>query len=227
MSADLREQFFRLSRFATAQRNEWAGIPMPLEGLKLTVEPSYPLAHILNTEPKTSDTQDFELVNRFYSSRLRSDLCFIKDPDGKRDIVSVPVGTHSLMQLHTLAACDAWDVDTEIRACQKLHGLIGDLKYKRYLLCGIFLETSPRSQVTYLFRKLRPTLALRPDPKTDEMRILAALCLHPIAYYDGSWAGAMCPTDDLLAHLLLMRGDEPMFWRRANQHPAYRPEAGL
>lgn len=40
-------------------------------------------------------------------------------------------------------------------------------------------------------------------------------------------AGAMCPTDDVIAHLSLMRGDEKMFWRRCNQHPAYRPEAGL
>jgi hypothetical protein len=37
----------------------------------------------------------------------------------------------------------------------------------------------------------------------------------------------MCPTDDVIAHLALMRGDEAMFWRRCNQHPPYRPEAGL
>jgi hypothetical protein len=51
--------------------------------------------------------------------------------------------------------------------------------------------------------------------------------MHPIAYYHGSWAGAMCPTDDVIAHLSLMRGDEAMFWKRSTQHPAYRPEAGL
>lgn len=45
--------------------------------------------------------------------------------------------------------------------------------------------------------------------------------------YGGTHAGAMCPTDDVLAHLLLMRGDERLFWSRANQHPANRPEAGL
>lgn len=37
----------------------------------------------------------------------------------------------------------------------------------------------------------------------------------------------MTPTDDVIAHLTLMRGDEPMFWRRANQHGPDRPEAGL
>lgn len=59
------------------------------------------------------------------------------------------------------------------------------------------------------------------------MRILCCLCMRPIAYYADSWAGAMCPTDDVIAHLALMRGDEAMFWRRCNQHPPYRPEAGL
>ena len=59
------------------------------------------------------------------------------------------------------------------------------------------------------------------------MKILACLCMHPIAYYAGSWAGAMCPTDDVIAHLSLMRADEHMFWKRSNQHPPYRPEAGL
>ena len=57
--------------------------------------------------------------------------------------------------------------------------------------------------------------------------MLCAPCLHPIAYYDGSWAGAMCPTDDVIAHLALMRGDEHMFWRRANQHAPWRREAGV
>jgi hypothetical protein len=37
----------------------------------------------------------------------------------------------------------------------------------------------------------------------------------------------MCPTDDVIAHLMLMRGDEAMFWRRCNQHAAHLPEAGL
>jgi hypothetical protein len=57
--------------------------------------------------------------------------------------------------------------------------------------------------------------------------VRCTLCLHPIGYYANSWAGAMCPTDDVIAHLMMMRADEPMFWRKANQHPPHRPEAGL
>ena len=94
---------------------------------------------------------------------------------------------------------------------------------KQYLLTGMFLETSKRSGVHYLFRRLRPTVAISPS----STKILCTLCLHPIGYYAESWAGAMCPTDDVVAHLMLMRADEPMFWRRANQHAPWRPEAGL
>lgn len=39
------------------------------------------------------------------------------------------------------------------------------------------------------------------------MRIVACLCMHPIGYYADSWAGALCPTDDVITHLLLMRSE--------------------
>ena len=82
-------------------------------------------------------------------------------------------------------------------------------------------------RVLSAFRRLKPTVAISLKGTDKSPRILCALCLHPIAYYEDSWAGAMCPTDDVIAHLALMRGDEAMYWRRANQHPPWRPEAGL
>lgn len=30
-----------------------------------------------------------------------------------------------------------------------------------------------------------------------------------------------------IAHLMLMRGDEHLYWRRCNQHPVWVPQAGL
>ena len=56
---------------------------------------------------------------------------------------------------------------------------------------------------------------------------LCALCLHPIGYYGDTWAGVMCPTDEVIAHLLMMRGSEEKFWANANQHPLERPAAGV
>jgi len=59
------------------------------------------------------------------------------------------------------------------------------------------------------------------------VRILACLCAHPIGFYTGSWAGALVPTDDVMAHLLLVRGDEHEFWKQCNQHHPLAPESGL
>ena len=119
----------------------------------------------------------------------------------------------------------AWGLKQEQNALQTLATLVSHHQMKQYVLTGMFLESSERSKVSYIFRRLRPTVALR--DAGDKMKILCCMCLHPIAYYEGSWAGAMCPTDDVIAHLMLMRGDEHHFWKSANQHPAWKPEAGL
>ena len=66
-----------------------------------------------------------------------------------------------------------------------------------YMLSGMFLEISKRSGVRYLFRKGLPTIALR-DRADGGIRFLAALCMHPLAYYENTFAGAMAPSDDVL-----------------------------
>jgi hypothetical protein len=63
------------------------------------------------------------------------------------------------------------------------------------MLTGHFPEISKRSGVTYLFRRGRPTIALRQDEEVNYA--LCALCLHPIGYYGDTWAGVMCPTDEV------------------------------
>lgn len=205
--------------------NEWAGLPIPFEDDDgLVVHPSYPWAHVFmkdNEDPQ----EDVELVNQWYSPRLRCDIVLWRE-GGKLNHAALPAMQHAGLILKTLGAVGAWSVEAEVRALQKLASHVTEHAYTCYLLTGTFLETSPRSGVTYLFRKLRPTLAMRPDGD-NQMRILAALCMHPIAYYSGSWAGAMVPTDDVLSHLLLMRADEKLLWRRCNQHGAQRPEAGI
>lgn len=227
--------------FATARKalsgiaagvGEWAGIPMPIEDQPMVVHPSYKFAQLFqdtddkaraaNGNDQAPETQ--RLVNSWWSDRLRSTVVIFEE-NGRRDWGLIP-GVHSFKQtMQTLGASDAWGIEQEANAQQLLAALVRHRQMKQYLLTGMFLETSPRSNITYLFRRLRPTIAIL--TAKGESKILAALCLHPIAYYEGSWAGAMCPTDDVIAHLMLMRGDEPMFWRRANQHPSWRPEAGL
>lgn len=204
---------------------------MPLDHHKLVVEPRYPKAEALmlfgkdHDDDGNHDDDGASVRNVFYSRRLRSDIVVIQEKDGRVTHGIVPKVHHLKHDMQTFGASVAWGIEQESAALRTLGTLVRPHTFKHYLLTGMFLETSPRSGLTYLFRRLKPTVVL--DPKAKHMRILCALCLHPIAYYAGSWAGAMCPTDDVIAHLMLMRGDEPMFWRRANQHAAHRPEAGI
>ena len=172
-------------------------------------------------------TDDVKIRNRWWSSRLRAEIYIWEEPDG-RVVWGKHHRPHAIsMALQTLGCSVAWGVEQESEAIQTLGQMIRHHQFKQYLLTGMFLETSRRSGLTYLFRRLRPTVAIDARATGGDSRILAALCLHPIGYYAGTWAGSMCPTDDVIAHLSLMRGDEAMFWKRANQHPPGRPEAGL
>lgn len=219
-----------------AAAGEWAGIPLPLTGERLVVEPSYRAAAVIAEIDTRSalpeeDTRQYlsgseiKVRNIFYSWKWRRDVT-VFEHEGKikwRQRIGV---SHFDQDLHTMGCSLAWGIEQENRAIELLSTLIGPHPLKQYLLTGMFIETSKRSQVSYVFRRLRPTLALTMrEPKC--VKILAALCMHPIAYYQGTWAGAMCPTDDVVAHLMMMRADEKMFWRRSNQHAAWRPEAGL
>lgn len=210
-------------------RDEWAGIPMPLDGIPLVIEPTYPkakeLAQIGRAAPtEPNDHPDAKIINRFWSSKKGREVVIWRE-NGATDW-GTSRRVHGLdLALQTLGASDAWGIEQEANAIRTLGEMLSHMQFKRYMLTGCFLERSRRSGVSYLFRRLRPTVAI--STRGDRPRILAALCMHPIGYYEDSWAGAMCPTDDVIAHLALMRGDEAMLWRRCNQHAPYRPEAGL
>lgn len=218
----------KIREVAQAQ-GEWAGIPMPLDDAPLVIEPRYPRAAELmaiGRKPEPEDRGDLKVRNTFWSSYYRSEIVVIEKPNGHVTYGLIPCANHMDMVLTTLGCSDAWGIEQESRALQLLGTLLRHRQFKQYLLTGTFLESSERSGVTYMFRKLRPTIALRKTPK-NRIEIMCALCAHAVGYYQGSWAGATCPTDEVVGHLMLMRADEPMFWRLANQHPGYRPEAGI
>ncbi len=221
--AETRNKLRALARFA----GEWAGIPMPLEDAPLVVEPKYRAAAALTSAPAEPPREDHgcTLRNRFYLTSKRYEILVWSEPDGRIEW-GIESNIHSFpLAMHTMAASSAWGIEQESYALQTLAELLPHHAFKKYLLTGMFVERSKRSGVYYFFRRLKPTVAA--SGATGEMKILAALCMHPIAYYQGTWAGAMAPTDDVIAHLMLMRGDESMYWRRCNQHPAWRKEAGL
>ena len=216
-------------RAIARDRGDWTGIPLPLTGERLVIEPTYPKAKELSEicsppmEPETATGQTIR--NTFWSWTKRSTITIWSEADGRIEWGVTPGAQHLGMDLQTLGCCDAWGIEQERNALQTFGSLVRHRQFKQWMLTGMFMERSRRSNISYLFRRLKPTLAI--SSAGDHLRVLAALCLHPIAYYAQSWAGAMCPTDDMLAHLMMMRGDEHMFWRRANQHAAYRPEAGI
>ncbi len=219
-----------------AEKGEWAGIPMLLDDLPLVIEPTYPYAGLANFHKDKEAPPDPALPkqfirNIFWSHSRRSDIVIFTE--GSELGPGVPVywgvingANHVAQEILTLGASDAWSIESESNALQTLATMLSHRQFKQYLLTGSFLWTSPKSRVKYLFRKLRPTIAMANDGKGN-MRVLCTCCLHPIAYYQGSWGGALCPTDDVLSHFCLARGDEHMFWRRANQHPPWSPNSGL
>lgn len=215
-----------------AARGEWAGYPIPVEGAPLVMEPRFPYPGlncqvIENNELKRDVSRlPVRVVNSWYSHK-RSINVVIYEVGGKRFHNIYPQYGAKKVEfwLTTLGAADAWSIASEERALQKLRGLVSERQYKQYILTGSFLETSQRSKVTYVFRKLRPTIALKADG--DGMKILATLCMHPLGYYQKTWAGVLCPTDDVIAHYLYMKGNERGLWAKSNIHPLWEAEAGL
>lgn len=222
------------------ERGIYAGVPMPIAGSPFVLEDRHPHKTELevlsredpDAEPRSCSDADVDescaLVNRWYSYRHQGFVHLVKS-HGKLESFIEPTGPGRRLNLilETLGAARAWDIKAEGRALERLSKMTNDWQFRAYLLTGSFLETSKRSHVTYLFRKVRPTLALRPEPKTKMMHVIASLCLHPVGWRDGSFAGAMVPSDDVIAHLVLMRGREEKFWARANQHSVWEAESGV
>ena len=220
---------------------DWQGIPVPLgDDFPVIIQPRHPQAGFFAEtpgycRPSPTDADGEPTVVNWWWDRRRNREVFVVDDHGRRSAVVLPLAPDRSMErlnlwLRTLGAADAWNLDAERTARRQLRGMLTERQWHHYDLTGSFLETSPRSQVTYLFRRLRPTVALSPrsrDGRNDHMRCLAVMCLHPIGYYADTWAGCMVPSDDVVAHLTMMRGDEVLFWSKSVQHQPHEPQAGL
>lgn len=238
---------------------DFSGWPIPIEGYRMRVAnghrnhdrweggwlgPGEPrrVGSLLCGEEEIDDT--IVVRNTWWSRRMREFITIIEEgPHGDRRFVFVfgqydrhsialePVRRFNMMMDTADVGNQAWDVDPELTAIAKLAQHVSEQQWRTYMLSGLFVEASKRSQATYVFRKGRPTVVLLPrlgpDGEPSGYYPSVALCLHPISYYEGTFAGGMVPTDDVIAHLLLMRADEHGYWRRANQHPIDRLEAGI
>lgn len=223
---------------------EWAGIPVPVDHTRIRVEERYPWKGIEGVggpqpdpddTPSSDDPPIFPLNTWYVPSRQARITLYREGTNPKTKFILEPKLSYVRrldFWLNTMGCSSAWEPEAEIEAQKKLSSLIPSHLFNMYFMTGTFIETSPRSRVTYLFRRLRPTIAMVPakrsgNPAQDSMKAIAVLCMHPIAYYEKSWSGAMCPTDDVVAHLLMMRGDERKYWALSNQHDPESPEAGI
>ncbi len=132
------------------------------------------------------------------------------------------------MTIITLGKADYHFGFAELEAHKKLRTLIEPREYECYLLTGI-IRFNGKSGVQYMLRKGKPTLTFRVTEPGSKSAFypLAAMCTHPAGYFSGTWAGFLPPTDDVIAHLLLLRQSEHEFWKRCNQHRFDELGAGI
>lgn len=212
---------------------EFAGVPVPIEMARLVVAPGHPYYERLNgvklgengarVKP---EHEGLEHVNSWYCHKTRRRI-YVMHENGRA--VHGWIQDGPVQRLGSIIDCIGVSMTMDNAAEEKALALLGTLikphMLDAYRLTGAFFETSARSGVAYIFRRCATTLAFHSGEK--DSKFLAALCLHPIAYYEGLPIGTMVPTDDVIAHLVMMRADEHMFWRKANQHGALSPGAQL
>ena len=221
-------------------QKDWSGMPVPVLGLHLVLEPRYKYKCLSDfrwaewydehgnrhatEEPPPPEPSDIRVVNSWWNARYQVTIMVLHDKQGRARFTA-SFQDRLALTMRTLDAAAAWPIEAEKKAQEKLASLIPVDAFEIYLLTGHFCEDSKRSGLTYLFRKGRPTIVLRQNAEISYP--LCALCLHPIGYYGDTWAGVMCPTDEVIAHLLMMRGSEEKFWANANQHSIDHPSAGV
>jgi len=221
-------------------RGEYGGYPLPDDTVPLVMEPRFPLTTmngaVVTRQEDRKESPTLEMMARaaklfdfasgdikplghWWSEAARGEVWLYLNGDGKLKCTVIKKSeddVHAHQLLETLGCSRNWSVKAEEMALGKLRDITKPHQYRDYVLTGTFIERSPRSQVLYMFRRCAPTIAIR-HAEDGTLRVLAKLCGHPIGYYEGTFAGAMVPTDDVIAALLCMRGDEVFLWRKCNQ----------
>jgi len=212
---------------------EYAGVPLLVEDCRVCVATQMPfyaklhgksLETFCDGEP---EPDNIVVVNSWWCDRYRCWVYILRSAQGRVEHLMLPGGAGARVEqiIRSSGISQTMDVECERRAMKTLRALLAPHMADSYEITGVFFETSPRSGMTYVFRRLGTTLAFRAG--TLGSRFIAALCLHPIAYYDATPLGAMTPTDDVIAHLTMMRTDEHAFWKKSNQHGPTSPGAML
>ena len=120
---------------ANAAADEWADIPMPLEGQPLSIAPGYPFAEALAMLEKPvepdPDMEGVRLINRFWSRKFRRDISIV-EKDGRRMIALNPYNRRFDMDLLTLGCASAWGIEQEAAAVHTLGRLVKHHAFGRW-----------------------------------------------------------------------------------------------
>lgn len=231
----LRERINRLA----LRDGHYAGYPFPASLAKLVLEPGTPHKNLQgmkfdgpddsedDPDQRAAPPWEFEAINSWYSYKLGCRVWIVRE-FGLFSAIKEPRAEIQKLNFwlrSAIVAEQTMNVTAELTAQETLREHVNETQWRSYILAGTFIETSKRSGVKYIFRKLRPTVAIR--EVGDGFRCLAVLCLHPLGYYQETWCGTLAPTDDVLSHLLLMRGDERKYWAKAEHHRPWETESGM
>lgn len=199
----------RFNAVATEQ-GEWAGVPLPVDGMGVVVA---------NQRQRIAEIWPRNIAPGARGNSWRVACAFNvylwRDGSETRGTCLNYWAARIDAMMETMRARRAVLPDAEMVAFLKLLDHLDDTQARDYVVSNMFVERGPRSDLLYLFRRGLPILTFRTGEEIVEPR--AALCLHPLAYYDGSHAGVLPPSDEVLALLLMMRADEAYLWRKANQ----------
>lgn len=135
---------------------------------------------------------------------------FLPGPSDARKRALFILGTFNKLRVFVVP-------EAEEKARTKLESELTPIQIHCLKMTDMFVEKG-KSGVYYLLRRNRPTIAFR-ERDDGSTNYLCTLCLHPLGYYDRTWAGLMPPSDDLRVQLLMIRAKEHFYWRKAGQHP--------
>lgn len=122
----------------------------------------------------------------------------------------------------------AHQIQAERKAQKLLRKHISKSQWLDYFISGAFWEVSSSGKL-YIFRKGFPTIACTCEEEGEKYNVtpMHTLCVHTGAYTEGTFAGSVCPTDDVIAHLLMMRTDEAHYLLSCNVHEFDAPQSGV
>jgi hypothetical protein len=239
-----------LNEIAVAHGVE-SGLPMPSffdVRRPMVLARGAPLSRIplnFNEQAQELASRNIPVRNSWHMLGDRS-VCIVQTDEGPMAWPQYDAGTrlHKLMDGMLLRSGSQQTAEAELRAMESLRKRINRNQWESYVLNGAFPERSKRSDVHYIFRKGLPTIAAtahgngklecRQELGMDNeeqadggLRVLACLCLHPMGYFAYTHCGLLCPTDEVICALLMMRADEWKFWQSSGQWSASDTRSGI